>query len=479
MSPVAKNLCSAITKKGVQCRNRAMHNSTYCWIHRTQAQQAGQSPRPTFWDIVSTFPDQPIVRVLLTVIGLLAVISVVSDWLNIRTSLRRNDSSAELESVIKAMATTDADQLAFMLTRAPYGDSGNAVVLTPVATSPVRRVYGFDYGIAADVWDESQLGLLEDTAKDLGFNWVKFSIPWKLIEPAEGSQNWALVDPAINHLSSAGFGLMVTVSKAPDWARPQNTDQSRQAEGAPADPETLADFLHAFIQRYSGRVQAIEVWNEQNLWYEWGNDPVDPSRYVTLLCRAYEAIKTADRNVVVVAGALTPTGVNNDLVAVDDVIYLERMYAAGAKDCFDALGAHPSGYNNPPDAKYGYRDPNEPSFKGHPSFFFRETLERYRSIMVANGDARKQVWPTEFGWGSSPKPVPGYEYSYDNTPEEQAQFTARAYQMMQEWGWIGPSFLWNLNYAMTYPGTELDAWSILDPAGKGRPIYYTLAGNAK
>jgi len=221
-------------------------------------------------------------------------------------------------------------------------------------------------------------------------------------------------------------------------------------------------------------VQAIEIWNEQNLWYEWGHEPLDPARYVDMLCRAYRAIKAVDPNMVVVAGALTPTGVNDGVIAIDDVVYLQRMYAAGAKNCFDALGAHPSGYNNPPDAKFGYTNPAEPSFKNHPSFFYRETMERYRAVMVQYGDAGKRIWPTEFGWASEPNPVPGYEYARDNTLEEQAQFLVQAYQMAKAWGWVGPMFTWNLNFGITNPGTELAAFGIA-----GRPAYDALKAMPK
>jgi hypothetical protein len=221
-------------------------------------------------------------------------------------------------------------------------------------------------------------------------------------------------------------------------------------------------------------VQAIEVWNEQNLWYEWGHEPLDPGRYVDLLCRAYSAIKAADPSMTVVSGALTPTGLNDGSTAIDDLTYLQRMYAAGAKRCFDAVGAHPSGYNNPPDAKFGYSNPAEPRFKNHPSFFFRDTMERYRAVMVANGDSGKRIWPTEFGWAATPNPVGGYEYARDNGEDEQAQFIVRAYQMMKGWGWVGPAFLWNLNYNLTAPGKELAAFGIA-----GRPAYGSLQGMPK
>ncbi len=83
--------------------------------------------------------------------------------------------------------------------------------------------------------------------------------------------------------------------------------------------------------RYCGRVQAIEVWNEQNLHYEWGNEPISASRYVQLLAPAYRAIKAACPSMIVVSGAPTPTGAQPP-AAIPDFTYLEQMYQAGLKN---------------------------------------------------------------------------------------------------------------------------------------------------
>jgi len=329
----------------------------------------------------------------------------------------------------------------------------------------------FGYGVQAQPYGGADLGFVANATKGMGFDWVKFQVPWKDFEGSKGNYGWGGMDHIVNTLAG-GLKILASIVKAPNWARPGNTDRS--VEGPPANNQDFADFVGAYAARYKGRVQAIEVWNEQNLWYEWGNEPLDVGRFVDLLCRSYRSMGAADPNMVVVAGALTPTGVNDGKIAIDDLVYLERMYAAGARNCFDALGAHPSGYNNPPDAKFGYTNPAEPSFKNHPSFFFRDTMERYRAVMVANGDAGKRIWPTEFGWASESHPVPGYEYARDNTPDEQAQFLVRSYQMMKAWGWVGPAFLWNLNFNITNPGSELAAFGIAN-----RPAYGALQAMPK
>ena len=336
-----------------------------------------------------------------------------------------------------------------------------AAAAAPAAKSYPAAPGSFGYGVQIDPWGNRAAAVA--AIKNMGFNWVKIQVPWKTFEGSPGQRGFA--DDIINELSGAGLNVLASIVKAPDWARPGNTDRS--VEGPPADPQTYADYVGAFAAHNKGKVKAIEVWNEQNLWYEWGHEPLNAGRYVDLLCRAYRAIKAADPGMSVLAGAPTPTGVNDGSTAIDDVAYLQQMYAAGAKNCLDGVGAHPSGYNNPPDAKFGYNNPAEPSFKNHPSFFFRDTMERYRGVMVANGDAGKRVWPTEFGWASTGSPHPGYEYATQNTEAEQADYIIRAYQMAKNWGWVGPMFLWNLDYNVTQPSTELAAFGIMGRAAQG------------
>ena len=225
--------------------------------------------------------------------------------------------------------------------------------------------------------------------------------------------------------------------------------QSRYVGGrAATDPNAYASFAGEFAGRYCGRVQAIEVWNEQNLHYEWGNEKLDAARYVRLLRAAYGAIKRACPSMIVVSGAPTPTGALPP-AAIRDTTYLEQMYRAGLKGVCDAVGVHPSGFGNPPDARFqDWQAGNysRPSHVSDPSFYFRNTMEQYRNIMVKYGDGGKRLWPTEFGWASTGSPYPGYEYATYNSEQQQGEYIVRAYEIMRSWGWVGVAFLWNLNY---------------------------------
>jgi hypothetical protein len=311
------------------------------------------------------------------------------------------------------------------------------------------------------------LGNAVGTVRGLGMNWVKFQLPWKAFEGTRGVRNFP--DDIVSTLNGNGINILASIVKAPEWARPGNTNLS--VEGPPANPQDYASYVGEFAARYCGRVQAIEVWNEQNLWYEWGGEALDAGRYVQLLAAAYHAIKAACPGMIVVSGAPTPTGAPPPW-AIRDTTYLEQMYRAGLKRYSDAIGAHPSGYGNPPDARvqdFQAGNYSRPSHVNDSSFYFRNTMEQYRHIMMKYGDANKRLWPTEFGWASSSSPVAGYEYAAYNSEKDQAGYIARAFEMMRQWGFVGVAFLWNLNYNVTQPGTELAAFGI-----QGRPALDAL-----
>jgi aryl-phospho-beta-D-glucosidase BglC (GH1 family) len=319
----------------------------------------------------------------------------------------------------------------------------------------------------------------------MGFNWVKQQIEWKLSEPSKGDYQWGPIDEIVNAANAAGINVLLSVVKAPAWARPAGADLS--VEGPPANPQDFADFLGAMAARYQGRVAAYEIWNEQNLHYEWGNEEISPARYMDLLRPAYAAIKAADPNAKVISGALTPTGAPAPW-AMDDFAYLEGMYQHGLKNYSDGIGAHPSGYNVSPDVGWQgaceFITAREAQFTGpctspHHSWSFRSTMEGYRNIMVAYGDGGKKIWPTEFGWASSPTPVTGYEYAADNSLQDQADWTVRAYEMARSWGWVGPMFLWNLNFKVVAPGSEQSQWGIVDGGWGPLPCYSALASMPK
>ena len=322
--------------------------------------------------------------------------------------------------------------------------------------------------------------------KGMGFGWVKQQIEWKRFEANQGRIEFGAIDSMVNVANSQGINLLFSLVNAPKWARESGFDGS--VGGPPQDPNTFAAFNGAIAGKYCGSaLKAMEVWNEQNLHYEWGNKPLNAAEYVALLAPSYAAIKAACPSMLVISGALTPAG-SNPPFAIDDFTYLEQMFQAGVANYADGIGAHPSGYNVPPSATWeegcAAIQISGNSFNGacdnpHHSWSFRSTMEGYRNIANVYGASNKRIWPTEFGWAAGGAFDPRYKYADDNDYQEQAAWTVEAYQMMKGWGWVGPAFLWNLNFRVVANGTEKAQWGIVDPGWSPLPVYNALQAMPK
>ena len=362
------------------------------------------------------------------------------------------------------------------ITFTPVATIYGPIVVKPVSmASPPIAINPFDYGIEVNPHGDTvaNIGHLQT----LGLRWVKFRMPWKEVEPSPGGFSWGLWDNLINAYSANGIKILLSISAAPDWARP--SDDDRSVEGLPQDPIKYAQFVATVAARYQGKVRAIEIWEGQNLWHHVGGaGRVDAVAYTHLLQLSYVAVKLANPEMMVVGGALTPAS-NVSGLAIDDLDYLNQLYARGVTGYFDALGAHPAGFNCPALADWRtVDDPTAVNFRApfenrHHRWCFLGTMEGYREIVVAHGDFRTSIMVTQFGWGVSDNPVSGYEYALDNTHAEQAQWMVDAYQWGKPQGWVGPMFLWNLDFGLNFVDTELAYFSLLTPAGP-TPAYFDL-----
>jgi LysM repeat protein len=371
-------------------------------------------------------------------------------------------------------------------TQAPEATPPPGATPAPTQGMPSNEAsnVGFAYGIQVHLPNQDMAAVMA-SADELGVTWVKQQIEWALYEPTAGNVNWEPLDAMVDAMDGAGVNILLSVSSAPNWAR-----DSDQEKGPPTDYNTFANFVGQLAQRYQGRVDAYEIWNEQNLRREW-NTPkgISAASYVELLRLAFTAIKLSDPTAIVVTGGLAPTGFNDGVNAIDDRVYLRQMYESGVEEWSDAIGAHPNGWANPPDSTCCRNNrPAVPGWDDHPSFFFKQTLADYREIMKQYGDTGTYIWATEFGWGSNDglNVEPGtdfpadYEFVTYTSLDEQAAYIVRAFQLGPTLGYVGPMFLWNLNFCSVVGVTgEQCLWSLLDPAGNPRPAYLAVRDMAK
>ncbi len=55
--------------------------------------------------------------------------------------------------------------------------------------------------------------------------------------------------------------------------------------GPPAKFKDFADFVVALAQRYKGRIRYYQIWNEPNIYPEWGEQRSNPEDYARCCAR--------------------------------------------------------------------------------------------------------------------------------------------------------------------------------------------------
>jgi hypothetical protein len=77
-------------------------------------------------------------------------------------------------------------------------------------------------------------------------------------------------------------------------------------------------------------------------------------------------------------------------------------------------------------------------------------------------------------------PAGGYEYAAQNSEGEQAQFLVDAFGLARSWGWAGPMFVWNLNFApVAGNGDEKAAFGLVRGDWSPRPAFEALRAMKK
>jgi hypothetical protein len=319
----------------------------------------------------------------------------------------------------------------------------------------------------------------------LNMEWFKQQVRWEDIEPENNEYDWSYVDLALESAAQHNLKVMLSIVTAPEWSREAGVDVSKH--GPPADPQEYVTFVTDLVKRHLGKIHAIEVWNEQNLDREWFSARgLSAANYVDLLRRTYTAVKEVDPGIIIISGALSPTGgwtePNGVVSAIDDFVYMDQLISAGMLNYADCVGAHHNGYNIGPSEVWNNVTPdNSAQFRGpfenpHHSWSFRSTLQTYADkIELAGGDQKLCV--TEFGWASTedlPAYPAGFEFAVDNTLEEQRDWTIEAVSNMEEWDIVWLAFLWNLNYGPQAGwATDNDnvPYSIIGKDWAFRPVY--------
>jgi hypothetical protein len=317
------------------------------------------------------------------------------------------------------------------------GDDGEsdapapAAAPPPVAVAPITNA-GFELGGQSHSFGNPQL------MSYAGMNWIKFQHKWG---PGDDP---SAVAGRIQQAHANGFKVLLSIPG-------QNTY-----------PDSI-DF-NAYVEFLRGVAalgpDAIEVWNEENIDFEWPAGQIDPASYVNnMLAPAYNAIKGANPSVMVVSGAPAPTGYFGGGCSAngcDDNAYLAGMAAAGAANYLDCVGVHFNAGATPPSQASGH-----PAGSNHYSWYFQPTLDLYYSSLG------KPVCFTELGYlsGEDFGGVPSrFSWAGDTSVAEHAQWLAEAISLAANSGKARLAIIFNVDFTM-YGDDPQAGYALIRPDG--------------
>ncbi|MCP5094582.1 MAG: cellulase family glycosylhydrolase [Chloroflexi bacterium] len=305
--------------------------------------------------------------------------------------------------------------------------------------------------------DEVEEWKIQHTLKmvrEMGATSIVELFPWAYYQGKDGGIAWEHPDLVINHAHAQGLNVIARISLTPSWARPKDTPLNYLDDTAYDD---FANFAAQFATRYQGKVTHLIIGNEPNLSFEWGYRTTIPADYANLLKIVTPQVKIANPEIIILGGALAPTiEPEGSPWGLNDLIYLQGLYDAGAADYFDGLAVHTYGLKFPPEA-----EPDELILN------FRR-VELIREIMIANGDQGKKIFITETGWNDHPR------WTRAVRPGQRIQYTLDAIQFANKnWPYVETMAIW----AFRFPAptkSYMDYYTLVTPEFIPKPIYNEL-----
>ncbi len=331
------------------------------------------------------------------------------------------------------------------------GDLGVVPVTSQAGTGSAPSTPSYSPGVGGGFELGGQTHTLAnpDVMRSAGMTWVKIQIKW-----APGS-NPADTAGLIQNAHAQGFRILLAI---PGNLYPSSIDFNAYVE-----------YLRG-IAAYGP--DAIEIWNEQNLDREWPAGQINPASYVNnMLAPSYNAIKSVNPNIMVIAGALAPTGVHNVTTVWSDDIYLAGMRDAGAANYMDCIGVHHNAGASPPSQSYGH--PADDG-GGHYSWYFQPTFNLYSGTFPNTDVCFTEIgYLTSDGYGGLP---PNFWWGGGTSLAEHAAWLGQAAQIAENSGRVRLFIVFNVDI-FTYGDDPQGGYAIIRPGG-ACPACSTLAAVA-
>lgn len=279
-------------------------------------------------------------------------------------------------------------------------------------------------------------------------------------------------DEVIDIALTNGFQILGLIGHEA-WPGEQKDWNASNAEHTSGDGDNpylqhfADDAVTILATHYKDRIRAWEIWNEPNTWTErddqgrpFGGSFIYPSGFAWALTHAYEAIKLAQPDAIVVSGGLfghdledsailfarefCPTGVPSgaDYLCATYEMGLAHAGWLPGKYPFDHVGQHI------------YIDGGAPTSEEKLRAYLDEVRDAY--LLYEGPETTKITDITEFGWSTK-----------DMSQETQAANLLTAYDTFRTVGYVGHSYWF---HAQDVPEADL-FFGLTDASGKKKKAF--------
>lgn len=197
---------------------------------------------------------------------------------------------------------------------------------------------------------------------EYGISDMRVSIAWGDYERFKGSFDWKLLDTEVELAEKYGIELYPYICYSPTWAT------GGEWSDPPKNLQHWYDFVYALVDRYKGRINNWELWNEGDNRDFWSGTWDEQLELVKL---GAQAVRDANPDARTIFGGLTNTRPS----------HINSIYTSGASENIDVINIH--FYNE--------------TWNPNPTESIYNTIKSVADVIREHG-GKQELWVAEIGY---------------------------------------------------------------------------------
>ena len=254
----------------------------------------------------------------------------------------------------------------------------NAFTVNGLRADNPYNVEDNPYGVTVYSSNASRIALpqLITDMQTLGITWLRYQQNGASLDNPQGTYTWTGLDDIVSRCNAAGINIIYGLDQPPSWGIDGTTGLP-----TPAYTTTIATQVATRYNGSSGHghLDAIEIWNEEFDVTSYTN-----TTYAAVASAGYTAIRGAGFTGKIGCAAMLGISSTGHVTS-----WVNQLYASAISSLFDYYSLH------------YYNSNHDPSVTDSSFISIDSALQTIDAALIAQSDALKPLWITEFGYATS------------------------------------------------------------------------------